>query len=1546
MNKGLKIAFKVLGWTLVTVFLLLLAAMIAVQSPRVQSFVGQRVIKMLQNSMDADVSFSEVSFKPFETLILKDVLITDPAAVDHRADTVARLQFLSAKFSIRGLFYKEGVHVNRLTAQGITFNLVIEPGSQPGHSSTNIQRIFRIQDNPDAEPKDLGNLFDARVVDARDLHFRLLNPVSEAQMAENGSSYAPGTIDWNNLDAWVSSLIARNIRYSHNVITGTVDNLRLGENATGFVLEKASGKVKVGNAKVQISDLELLEQDTHILAKYFNLEGPIDDYADFINKIKIDAEIEKGSIVSMLTVSHFGPLPEGTCFRGYLQGRASGTVSDFNLQDLVVQDPDSGINVQVRGGMKGLPEIMDSTLDFKIDQLDFDMPGVARFVNSWAPGTGLDLSGLAKGQRFVFDGTVRGLVNSLNVKGTAAAADGDAQIDLVLQNAVDTRKDIGLDGRLKTRDLDLGRILSIEALGPVSLESRLSATLASSGPQLQIDTLQIARLRALDYNYSNISASGYYRNGTFDGRIVSADPNLSFLFQGTGKPSGPSASNYGFLLSMGYADLQALNLDQRGRSRVSFQADSNFSLTDSKELQASLQIRGLNLENNSGVHDIGDITLSALSRPYQNRIDLKSNFLDGSFSGGEAIQAFINDLKYLVLDKELPSLLGTPSGHLWDGTAYDLSLTVRDARELLDFVMPGLYIENNTRLRLSLEKDGTLSGHFTSGRLAYLDKYLRDVNLTLDNAGQALQADLVSPSLYLSGLELKGNRVILYANDDHLGLSYSFDNEQEAETRAELILGADLSREDGALAVNAQVLPSNIYYEGDGWGISSDQILFKEGNWNISRLFASHEDEALLVDGGFSADRPDTLTVRMEKFNMALLNTLTGGVPQVQGRATGNALVISPSSPAVGLIAGITCDSTLVSGKRLGQLNLESVWNEQENRFDFTVGNRLDGKKTIGLNGFLKPSTAEIDALATLNGLDLGYVAPILEAAFSEFNGGLSGRIRARGPLKDLHLSSENLYLDDGYLALDFCKVPYHASGKLDLDDKGLHFKDVRLTDDYDGTGTIRGSVLLDGFSNFGLDVHVRLNRMKVLELKRGQNSLLYGDLYASGTADVTGWSPNLNLDLNASTVKEGNLHLLLGSSSSSRSSQLLTFTEAEEELILDPYEQMMVSSNKATRQTGNTNIRLTVRPTQDVMVYLDLSEENSLKASGTGVIELESQSATSSLTLNGNYQLNQGSFHFSALNLVSRDFTIQEGSSVHFNGDMWDTDLNVNGLYTTKASLANLIADENAVTRRTVNCGISITDKLRNPQIQFSIDIPDLNPTIQAQVDAALNTDDKVQKQFLYLLLAGGFLPSEESGITTNGSEMLFSNVTGIMAGQINNIFQKLNIPLDLGLNYQATNTGTNIFDVALSTQLFNNRVIVNGSVGNKHLYGTTTSEVAGDIEIEIKLNKSGSLRASLFSHSADQFTSFLDNSQRNGAGITYQMEFNTFRQLFQGLFRPRRTPPEGITPPDGMPREGAPREGISRDGMPPRDGIPASRQVVLQIDSTGHAIPKNEVR
>ena len=78
-----------------------------------------------------------------------------------------------------------------------------------------------------------------------------------------------------------------------------------------------------------------------------------------------------------------------------------------------------------------------------------------------------------------------------------------------------------------------------------------------------------------------------------------------------------------------------------------------------------------------------------------------------------------------------------------------------------------------------------------------------------------------------------------------------------------------------------------------------------------------------------------------------------------------------------------------------------------------------------------------------------------------------------------------------------------------------------------------------------------------------------------------------------------------------------------------------------------------------------------------------------------------------------------------------------------------------------------------------------------------------------------------------------------------------------------------------------------MNGNIGNKQYNtGNTQNDVVGDLDIEIKLDRSGSVRLNLFSHSADQFSNYLDNSQRNGVGIMYQTEFNSFKTFFRNLF------------------------------------------------------------
>ena len=1526
MKKG----FRILSWIGAAIFVLLLGIIVAIQSPAVQTELARKAIDKFADKIDGDIEVGSISIRPFDALVLKDVAVIDrnPYSDGSRApmDTLLRVGNVSARFSLRGLFFKEPISVSRLRLEDAEFNLVLEPKPDGSGTQDNLSRILRLgPSDPDKPQEDFGNLLKARKVDVVNVTFRMINHEGIARELERGADPLPGNvIDWNDLEAH-ADIHATNVVVKDGDISGEAQHIRISDK-TGLSIEDLSGKVKVGHGQVLLDNLHIQDPDSDLHLRYLRLLGTLgDDYPEFVNRVRIEGEITQPSVISMQTVSHFAPNLDKMTFRGELSGRMEGTVSDFTLKGFTFNELASGVQGRVNGSMRGLPDIENTVMDFKLNDFRFGLGGIGTFIREWAPDTDLDLSKLGKGTEFNLDATAKGTLNRLAVQGNLNSNAGAADVDLTLRNVIDQRRDIAIGGTVRTRDLDAGRIAGIDALGPVTLTTGVNATLAPGNLQVSIDSLKVSRLQALGYDYTGIAAVGKYSDQSIDGRIICDDPNLNFLLQGTFDLS-PQTRNaaYRFYANVGYADLNALNIDKRGPSKISLEADANFIRTPNRDILGEVNLRDVTLENAAGRHEIGDITASAHANDNIHRMRLVSTFAEGTYIGEKSLVAMIDDLKELVVRKELPALL-TGEGKPWDGTPYAVRFTFHDTHDLLEFILPGLYIEKNTDIRLQVDRDGLVEGSIHSGRLALGTKYLKDFKLDLNNRDDAVHATLSGSAINLGGIELLGNQLVLGASDNHFGLTYSFDNQTEAANQAEFRLSGALDRDEEGLIVSADILPSSIYYEGNRWDLDSEELTLRGSDLRVNSFRISNGPQNLVVDGGLSPSRADTLSVRMDRFDISLLNTfLMEGKLKLRGRATGRARLVSPSKPSLALLAGITCDSTSIAGRPMGQLMVGSTWNEAEDRFDFRLRNQQGEVRNLDVNGFLRPKDKAIQAEATLNRLDLGYASPFLDGVFHRFGGGLDGKVRVDGTLDKLKIASEGMQIVDGVIGIEFTNVTYGISGPISVDTEGLRFSGVNLTDNLGGSGSVTGSILFGGFKDLRLDTHVRFNELKVLGITN-RNNPIYGDAYASGRVDITGPLDALALNVEARTTKEGDLHIPLGGGSAKATGDLLVFKQPAVEVEEDPYEKMLQAHRTSGKKQSHSNldIRVRVRANPSVTAWIDIGE-NSLRGQGSGLIDLRIRTAQNQFTINGDYTLSQGDFRFSALNVVTRDFSIRDGSSIRFNGEVMDSDLNVTGVYTTKADISTLLSSslfQSGGSRRQVDCLIGITDKLRNPKISFNIEIPELDPGTEGLVQSALNTEDKVMKQFLYLLIANSFLPNEESGIMSTGStNMLYSNMTGIMAGQLNSIFQKLDIPLDLGLNYQQNSSGNNLFDVALSTQLFNNRVIVNGAIGNRRVLGTTTDEVAGDLDIGIKLNQAGTFRLNLFSHSADQYTSFLDNSQRNGVGVAYQREFNTFRQFFRELSTPRR----------------------EREERPMPDAQqPFRRRYYLQIDSLGKAHP-----
>ena len=526
-----------------------------------------------------------------------------------------------------------------------------------------------------------------------------------------------------------------------------------------------------------------------------------------------------------------------------------------------------------------------------------------------------------------------------------------------------------------------------------------------------------------------------------------------------------------------------------------------------------------------------------------------------------------------------------------------------------------------------------------------------------------------------------------------------------------------------------------------------------------------------------------------------------------------------------------------------------------------------------------------LEAVASLNHMHTAYAEPFVKEIFSELGGSVSGDIIVSGPLDDLTISSEGTRLENAMLKVAYTNVPYYADGAFHINDEGVFFDDISIRDSQNGTGTVTGSIDWDKFRDIRFNTKIKVNEIEGINVTEEMADAFYGNIFATGNVSITGPANSILLSVDAVTAKQGQLHIpVSGLGTSTSRTNLLKFKEPEKEIYIDPYMAMMrrIEINEAQESDFRVNLRVNASQDVEAFVEIDKATGNVLSGRGNGLVELEI--GDDLFNINGEYTLTGGNYRFAALGLVSKDFQIQPDSKITFGGDIMESTLDITAEYATKASLGTLLADSTSVgNRRDIICELGITDKLKNPRLSFNIEIPDLDPMIKSRVESALSTEDKVQKQFLSLLVTNNFLPEEQSGIVNNSSSL----VTEAIANQLNNIFEKLDIPVDLGLKYQSNDRGTDIFDVAVSTQLFNNRVVVNGNIGNKQTGTSAQTDVVGDLDIEIKIDRSGSVRLNIFSHSADQYTNYLDNSQRNGVGLTYQTEFNNFGQFVRNIFR-----------------------------------------------------------
>jgi hypothetical protein len=535
----------------------------------------------------------------------------------------------------------------------------------------------------------------------------------------------------------------------------------------------------------------------------------------------------------------------------------------------------------------------------------------------------------------------------------------------------------------------------------------------------------------------------------------------------------------------------------------------------------------------------------------------------------------------------------------------------------------------------------------------------------------------------------------------------------------------------------------------------------------------------------------------------------------------------------------------------------------------------------FSLNGsyFMDKKNPHFDFDLDLKNLNLKMLGPFVADFMTGVTGLASGHVKIKGSFDKPDIRGQ-LKLMRTELKINYLNVPYSFADVITIDSNAFIFDKITLYDSLGHKSVLNGRITHNHFSDLRLDLNVEMDDFAAFSNTRAQNSVFYGKARASGTATITGPPDNIKITVRASNGGKTHVVIPIDLTRSVGQADYIIFVDAEADSIDKAKEKNQVNATGLSLDLG-------LRVNQDAEVEVFLPDQlGNLKASGTGNL-LMSMTPTTPFSLSGTYTLSKGFFLFQFKNLLRLPMSIKEGSTISWTGDAADANISISAVYKTKAPMKGITTNpEEEGLRIPVECIIRLGGKLLNPDISFAINLPNVEESLKNEVYAAIDTSNAVvmTEQTIYLMVMNQFKPVvASSGGTVDMSATSMSLVTN----QINSILSQITTNVNVNMNYKpATSTANQEFDVGISTQLFDDRLLIDGTFGMNSYTNSTvqqSSTIVGDINIEYILTKNRRWRVRAFNRT--NTLNILNNNSpyTQGVGIKYQRDFSLLWDLFK---------------------------------------------------------------
>ncbi|MBL4664108.1 MAG: translocation/assembly module TamB [Flavobacteriaceae bacterium] len=1039
-------------------------------------------------------------------------------------------------------------------------------------------------------------------------------------------------------------------------------------------------------------------------------------------------------------------------------------------------------------------------------------------------------------------------------------------------------------GEVQLMNFDLGKIAGTTSLGAVEADLTFDGRgFTPKTVNTQINGT-ISSFIFEGYNYQNITVSGSLKDPIFNGKLKIDDPNLKMDFNGLIDIS-KHFNQYDFDATIEYAELNKLNLFKRDSVAV-FAGRIIMNMQGTTVDDAVGTIEFLETFYQTEVDDFyfDDFLISSYNTKDIRTIEIKSpDIIDGKISG-----------KFLVED--IPNLFHNSIGSIYANyipnevtTDQYIDYEFEIYNKIVDVFVPQLRLGENTRIKGSVYSDESkFKMNFRSPELLLFDNYLGKVNIQLDNDNPLFNAFISIDSLHNGFYNLSDINIINKTLNDTLYIQSEFKGGDEHNDIFNMQFYHTINPMGKSVV---GIKRSKITYQNNDWFLNRDnnnrnKLTFDNNFRNITldSLTLRHQNELIRMAGVM---RDSTFTdIRLDFTNVDIGKL----VPQVDslnlsGDINGR-LNILMKKGAYYPNSRIVVNKLNMNNIALGDLNINIKGNSDLTKYNITsslVNNNIENFTAVGSLEVLGKG-ANIDLDVNFDKFNLSAFSPFGGDVISNIRGFATGRTKVKGNYKSPDLTG-NIFLNESGM-----KIPY-LNVDLDLEEntsiairKGIFaFSPTKVTDTkYDTDAMLRGNITHENFGDWAMNLTLETNRFLVLDTPPDEDALYYGTAFISGVSKFVGPLDNLVIDVVATTEKGTKFKIPISDATSISDDSFIHFISPEEKkartngIIIVPQEVKGLS----------LNFELDINENAEIEVLVDKKNNSTLKGRGFGNLLLEINT-NGKFKMWGDFLVTEGTYDFRYGGLVDKTIDVVDGGNITWDGNPTRARLDLTAKYSTEANPAGLL-DSPAFNRKiAVDVLIHLTGEILQPELDFGIQFPGVSSTVRSELEYILQDKDKRQTQALYLVSTGGFQSDAAAGAITS---TLAERVNKLVADIFSDSDARFKVlpyynPASRTVDQQTSEQ----YGFQFSSQ-FSERLLIDGKVAVP-VGGSNESSVAGDIRVQWLVNEDGSLRINFFNRQAGLQFFGEDQIYEQGGGISYSVDFDTFSELMEKLFKKKVT-------------------------------------------------------